>query len=115
MAQVWPVVREHLQYTQQAQARVYNRGAQVRSFQQGDWAMVLDPFSECKFLAKWREPYEVVKEVGEGNYKVPSTGAAQTNPIISCKLTKTMAQVTPFPKGIGRYPSIPKPRRRRIS
>ena len=44
MAQVWPIVRDHLRQAQQAQARVYNRGAQLRIFR----------------LAKWQGPYEVV-------------------------------------------------------
>ena len=51
MAQVWPIVREHLRQAQQAQARVYNRGAQLRTFQPGDRVLVLVPTAECKFLA----------------------------------------------------------------
>ena len=31
MTQVWPIVREHLRQAQQAQVRVYNRGAQLRT------------------------------------------------------------------------------------
>ena len=36
LAQVWPIVRDHLRRAQQAQARVYNRGAQLRIFWPGD-------------------------------------------------------------------------------
>ena len=32
MAQVWPIVRDHLRQAQQAQARVYDSGAQLRIF-----------------------------------------------------------------------------------
>ena len=46
MAQVWPVVREHLGRAQQAQAPVYNRGAQLRTFDPGDQVLVLIPTSE---------------------------------------------------------------------
>ena len=52
MARVWPIVREHLRKAQQAQARVYNRGAQLRTFQPGDLVLVLVPTAERKFLAK---------------------------------------------------------------
>ncbi|XP_077962421.1 uncharacterized protein LOC144410313 isoform X1 [Gasterosteus aculeatus] len=74
MAQVWPVVREHLQQAQQAQARVYNRGAQVRAFQPGERVLVLVPSADCKFLAKWQGPYEVVTRVNEANYQVRQPG-----------------------------------------
>ena len=70
MAQVWPVVRDHLRRAQQAQARVYNMGAQLRIFRPGDLVLVLVPTAECKFLAKWQGPYEVVERVGEVNYRV---------------------------------------------
>ena len=43
MAQVWPIVREHLRNAQQAQARTYNRGAQLRLFQPGELVLVLIP------------------------------------------------------------------------
>ena len=43
MAQVWPIVREHLHQAQQAQARTYNREAQLHLFQPGEWILVLIP------------------------------------------------------------------------
>ena len=70
MAQVWPIVREHLRQAQQAQAWVYNRGAQLRIFRPGELVQVLIPTAECKFLAKWQGPYEVVDRVGEVNFRV---------------------------------------------
>uniref|UniRef100_A0A8C5B8M4 Gypsy retrotransposon integrase-like protein 1 n=1 Tax=Gadus morhua TaxID=8049 RepID=A0A8C5B8M4_GADMO len=72
MARVWPIVRGHLQRAQQAQTRVYDRGAQLRTFQPGD--LVLVPMAECRFLAKWQGPYEVVESVGEVNYRVRQPG-----------------------------------------
>ena len=59
MAQVWPIVRDHLRRGQQAQAWVYDRGAQLRVFQPG--VLVLVPTAECTFLVKWQGPYEVVR------------------------------------------------------
>ena len=35
MAQVWPIVRDHLRQAQQAKARVYYRGAQLRIYTNG--------------------------------------------------------------------------------
>ena len=52
MAKIWPVVRRHMTEAQAAQAKVYNRGAQPRTFQTGDKVLVLVPTSECKFLAR---------------------------------------------------------------
>ena len=53
-----------------AQARVYNRGAQVREFKAGDKVMVLISTHECKCLATWHGPLsqEVVKRTGPVNY-----------------------------------------------
>ena len=64
------MVREHMQQAQLAQARMYNRGAQVWEFQPGDKVMVLFPTHESKFLAKWHDPYEVVERVGPVNWPV---------------------------------------------
>ncbi|KAM8898345.1 uncharacterized protein AB9W97_009289 isoform 3-T3 [Spinachia spinachia] len=78
VAQVWPVVREHLQQAQQAQARVYNRGAQVCAFLPGERVLVLVPSSDCRYFAKWQGPYEVVTRVNEVNYQaqpVPALAA----------------------------------------
>ena len=36
--------------------------------------LVLVPTAECKFLAKWQGPYEVVERVGKVNYQVRQPG-----------------------------------------
>ncbi|KAJ8346947.1 hypothetical protein SKAU_G00283480 [Synaphobranchus kaupii] len=77
MATIWPMVREHMAEAQTAQARVYNRGVQPREFAPGDKVLVLVPTSECKFLAKWNGPYEVIEKVGAVNYRV----AVKTEPV----------------------------------
>ena len=74
MTTLWPIVREHMAAAQQAQSRVYNRGAQPREFAPGDKVLVLVPTSECKFLAKWHGPYEILTKVGPVNYKVRQPG-----------------------------------------
>ena len=51
MAQVWPIVRDHLRHAQQAQAWVYNRGDQLRIFRPGDLVLVLVP------TAGWGRPW----------------------------------------------------------
>ena len=94
MAQVWPVVREHLGRAQQAQARVYNRGAQLRTFDPGDQVLVLIPTSECKFLAKWQGPYEIIDRVGEVNYRVRQPGRRKTTQLYHINLLKRWQPLT---------------------
>ena len=88
MAPVWPIVRDHLGQAQQAQARVYNRGAQLRIFRPGDLVLVLTPTAECKFLAKWQGPYKVVDRVGEGNYWVRQPGKRKPTQLYHFNLLK---------------------------
>ena len=80
MAQVWPIVRDHLRLAQQAQARVYNRGAQLRIFPPCNLVLVLIPMAECKFLAKWQGPYEVVDRVGDPAGSLPAYGPPVRRP-----------------------------------
>ncbi|XP_075939166.1 uncharacterized protein LOC142940136 [Anarhichas minor] len=72
MKDVWPMVRDHMAQAQEAQRRVYNRGAQPREFQPGDKVLVLIPTTNHKFLASWQGTYEVTEKVGPVNYKVYS-------------------------------------------
>ena len=88
MATLWPLVREHMQEAQVAQARVYNRGAQQRDFQPGDKVLVLVPTTECKFLARWNGPYEVLQKVGEVNYRVRQPGRRSPTQIYHVNLLK---------------------------
>ena len=88
MATLWPLVREHMAEAQTAQARVYNRGTQPREFQVGDKVLVLVPTVECKFLARWQGPYEVIERLGEVNYKVRRTGRRQETKIYHINLLK---------------------------
>uniref|UniRef100_A0A8C5CZT0 ribonuclease H n=1 Tax=Gadus morhua TaxID=8049 RepID=A0A8C5CZT0_GADMO len=88
MATLWPLVREHMQEAQVAQARVYNRGAQQRDFQPGDKVLVLVPTTECKFLARWNGPYEVLEKVGEVNYRVRQPGRRSPTQIYHVNLLK---------------------------
>ncbi|XP_077964207.1 uncharacterized protein LOC144411428 [Gasterosteus aculeatus] len=88
MAKVWPLVREHMQQAQHAQARIYNRRAQLREFQPEEFVLVLIPTVECKFLAKWHGPYEVIERVGEVNYKVRQPGRRKICQIYHINLLK---------------------------
>ena len=99
MRKVWPMVREHMQQAQAAQARLYDRGAQVREFQGGDKVMILVPTQECKFLARWHGPYEVVERVGPVNYRVRQPGRRQHTQVYHVNLIKRWheAQNNPVP------------------
>ena len=88
MATLWPLVREHMAEAQTAQARVYNRGTQPREFQVADKVLVLVPTVECKFLAWWQGPYEVIERLGEVNYRVRRTGRRQETRIYHINLLK---------------------------
>lgn len=67
IAQMMPIVKEHLSQAQLAQQRIYNCGAQVRSFSPGDRVLVLVPMVVSKFLAKGQEALE---KIGDMNYKI---------------------------------------------
>lgn len=109
MASVWAVVRQHLQQSQQNQARVYNRSTQVRTFQTGDWVLVLIPSTDCKFLARWQGPYEVVERVTEVNYR---DRQPEADTIIPCELVKKMAASPRAPECARTVPDYPGPRSR---
>ncbi|XP_063044707.1 uncharacterized protein LOC134438913 [Engraulis encrasicolus] len=70
MKVIYPIVREHMEAAQRQQQAAYNRPSQPREFKPGDRVLVLVPTVECKFLATWQGPYEVIERVGQVNYKV---------------------------------------------
>lgn len=88
IAAVIPIVREHLEQSQEAQRRVYNRSARVRSFNPGDRVLVLVPTVESKFLAKWQGPYEIIEKVGSVNYKVYQPGKRKPEQLYHVNLIK---------------------------
>lgn len=65
IATVTPIVSEHHRHT-------YNRQATLREFQPGDKLLVLVPTSECKLLATWKGPYEVLERI-EARSSAPGT------------------------------------------
>ena len=97
MQKIWSMVREHMQQVQQEQARLYNRGAQVREFNPGDRVMVLVPTTECKFLAKWHGPYEVVERVGPVNYRLKQPGRRHLTKVYHINLLKRWHEPLPMP------------------
>ena len=74
IAAVMPMVREHMEKAQREQSVAYNQPAQPREFKPGDTVLVLVPTVECKFLATWQGPFEVIERVGKANYKVRQPG-----------------------------------------
>ena len=94
---VWPLVRDHMQKAQREQCRTYNRGAALRSFETGDKVLVLVPTSECKFLAKWKGPYEVVEKVGAVNYKVRQPGRRKGLQLYHVNILKKWTEPEPVP------------------
>ena len=88
MAAIFPIVKEHMEKAQRDQRAVYDRTAQPREFQPGDRVLVLVPTVECKFLATWQGPYEVVEKVGEVNYKIRQPGKRKGEQIYHVNLLK---------------------------
>ncbi len=100
MTNIWPVVREHMQQAQQQQALVYNRGPQVQEFHPGERVLVLIPSSECKFLARWLGPYEVVERTGPVNYRVRQPGGRKVQQIYHVNLLKPWHEPIPSPSDV---------------
>ena len=94
---VWPLVREHMTQAQREQSHTYNRGAVRREFKVGDKVLVLVPTSECKFLAKWQGPFEVVEKMGPVNYKVRRPGRRKGENIYHINLLKAWHEPEPVP------------------
>jgi hypothetical protein len=88
MTAIWPVVREHMEKAQRAQAQVYNRGAQPWEFQVGDRVLALIPMAESKFLATWHRPYEVIEKLGPVNYRVWQPGRWKPQQIYHVNLAR---------------------------
>lgn len=77
-----------MEQAQEAQRRVYNRGAKTGTFNPGDRVLVLVPTIESKFLAKWQGPFEIMERVGEVNYKVYQPGKRKPQQIYHINLLK---------------------------
>ena len=73
--------------------------------------MVLIPTAECKFLAKWQGPYEVVDRVGELNYRVRQPGRRKPTQLYHINLLKQWWSDTsppvPAPLGLPARRDIP--------
>ena len=50
--------------------------------------LVLVPTAECKFLAKWQGPYDVIEQVGEVNYWVLQPGRRKDVQVYHINLLK---------------------------
>ncbi|CAM4568546.1 unnamed protein product [Lepidochelys kempii] len=92
IAQVTPIVWEHLGKAQESLRTHYNRQAKIRQFQPVDWVMVLVHMAESKLLAQWQGPYEVVEPVGEVTYKVRQQGHRKQEQIYHINLLKPWHQ-----------------------
>ncbi len=85
---VMPLVREQLAKAQEAQHRNYDRAAQPREFQVGDYVLMLVPSSACKFLAKWQGPYVVTEKLGPVTYRVRQPGRRKETQVYHINLLK---------------------------
>uniref|UniRef100_K7F0Q0 ribonuclease H n=1 Tax=Pelodiscus sinensis TaxID=13735 RepID=K7F0Q0_PELSI len=80
--------RTNLLQAQETQARYYDRGTKLRTFEPGDRVLLLLPSQESKLLAKWQGPFEVVRRVGPVDYEVRLTGRKKGLQIYHVNLLK---------------------------
>lgn len=97
--------QEHMQQAQQQQARVYNRGAQIREFHPGE--NVLVPSNESKFLARWLRPYEIVEQMSPVNYRVCQPGHRKGQQIYHINLLKLLHQPITPPSNVFKASVLP--------
>ena len=93
-------MRQHMATVQVEQARLHNRGAQVREFQPGERVIVLVPTTECKFLAKWQGSNEVVERTRPVNSKVRQPGRRHLTRVYHVNLLKRWNEPIPAPAAV---------------
>ncbi|XP_075768997.1 uncharacterized protein LOC142821566 [Pelodiscus sinensis] len=102
LRKVGEFARANLLQAQEVQARYYNRGAKLRSFEPGDHVLVLLPSRESKLLARWQGPFEVVWRIGTVDYEVRLPGRRREVRLYHINLLKEWKTaegllVTPYP------------------
>uniref|UniRef100_A0A8C4RKU8 ribonuclease H n=1 Tax=Erpetoichthys calabaricus TaxID=27687 RepID=A0A8C4RKU8_ERPCA len=83
-----PVLKDHLEKAQAAQARYYNRNTTLREFRPGDRVMVLVPTSHSKLLAHWQGPYEIKERKELVNYLVKQPNRRPSERVYHINLLK---------------------------
>ncbi|XP_075785301.1 uncharacterized protein LOC142829504 [Pelodiscus sinensis] len=112
LRQAGALARENLQLAQAAQERTYNRQAQERSFKPGDLVVLLLPSEESKLLARWKGPYEVIRQVGPVNYEIYQPDRKKKTQIFHVNFLKHWRErealmITPYPVEPPLGPEIP--------
>lgn len=67
---VCQLAQENIAVAQGKQERLYNKKAAARSYQPGDWVLLLLPTQHNKLQLEWQGPYKVLGEKGGHTYKV---------------------------------------------
>jgi transposase InsO family protein len=62
--------QENIAAAHTKQERLYDRKAKARSYQPGDWVLLLLPTQHNKLQLEWQGPFEVLGAVGAHTYKV---------------------------------------------
>ena len=88
MAQVWPIIREHLQQAQQAQARVYKGSPSCEPSILGSWSWSWSLRQSASSWPGGQPPYEVVERVDEVNYRVRQPGRRKPTQIYHINILK---------------------------
>ena len=107
MAQIAPLVRQHMEQAQSRQKSYYDQRALVRQFERGDRVMVLVPTAESKLLAQWQGPYEVLEKLSPVNYKISQPGRRKKEAIFHINLLKPWRAREDCMATVGDNPPVP--------
>jgi len=68
------LARQILTSSKVKRKRYYGKKARDRVFSQGDLVLLLLPTNNNKLLMQWKGPFQVVKQIGESDYKIDVNG-----------------------------------------
>ena len=69
---------ENLKTAKKRYAKYFNRRARDRQMQVGEKALILLPTSHNKLLMQWKGPFEIVKKIGNMDYRLNIKGKLKT-------------------------------------
>lgn len=72
------MAKENLEKATQRYRANYNKRAKKRDMKVGEKVLVLLPTSSNKLLLQWRGPYEILKKVGNVDYRINMDGKTKT-------------------------------------
>ena len=72
------IAKENLEKSSSKYRAYYNKGARKRDMKVGEKVLVLLPTSKNKLLMQWRGPFEIIKKIGNADYRIDMNGKIKT-------------------------------------